>query len=339
MRSSKATAFVAALFVVCLATPVRAQVCADPDRSGTVTVSDGVNMLRAAAGLSSSCVMQICDVTLDGAVTVTDGVIALREAAQLGGAATCSQAQVADVVNMTQAILETGIGIPGVSSARSGSLVANARATCPDGGVVDVQDTSVRFLECGAGGFVFNGTFTVGQNQNGDAVLTASQFSITEVATGETLTFDANLTATSDGTNTFVNGTLSFASGALGSFSYTLEGVVLTQEGLLTDGTVTVNIQSGTGAFASITSIRLRFLAPVVLADVVFSAGATAAVFIDTSTDGHGVCTPCTSAADCTAGLGCFDCAQSGPKPCTGETARCSVQATDVILECEDGYF
>ena len=58
-------------------------VCADADMNGSVTVSDGVQTLRAAAGLSSVCVPSRCDVDGNGTVSVTDGVDVLRVAAGL----------------------------------------------------------------------------------------------------------------------------------------------------------------------------------------------------------------------------------------------------------------
>lgn len=66
-----------------LASAAHAQVWGDADGSGAITVTDGVNVLRAAAGLSSACPISVCDVDGSGAVTVTDGVNVLRTAAGL----------------------------------------------------------------------------------------------------------------------------------------------------------------------------------------------------------------------------------------------------------------
>jgi hypothetical protein len=67
-----------------------APACGDPDGSGSVTVSDGVNVLRAAAGLSSTCATEAaCDVDGSGATTVTDGVNVLRAAAGLSADLAC----------------------------------------------------------------------------------------------------------------------------------------------------------------------------------------------------------------------------------------------------------
>jgi hypothetical protein len=71
------------------------EVCGDADGNGRVTVTDGVQVLRAAAGLSSSCpeggvgaavvgtAGGACDVDGNGAISVTDGVNVLRLAAGL----------------------------------------------------------------------------------------------------------------------------------------------------------------------------------------------------------------------------------------------------------------
>ncbi len=63
--------------------------CGDPNASGTVTVTDGVEVLSAAAGLPTGCTPAICDVDGSGSVTVTDGVLVLRAAAGLDGGLAC----------------------------------------------------------------------------------------------------------------------------------------------------------------------------------------------------------------------------------------------------------
>jgi hypothetical protein len=67
--------------------PVRAELCGDADGSGSVTVTDGVSVLRTAANLPSTCSMVVCDVDRSGTITVTDGVNVLRGAA--GFSITC----------------------------------------------------------------------------------------------------------------------------------------------------------------------------------------------------------------------------------------------------------
>ncbi len=62
--------------------------CGDVDGNGSVSVTDGVQTLRAAAGLAS-CEISICDVDGNGVVSVTDGVNVLRQAAGLPGNLQC----------------------------------------------------------------------------------------------------------------------------------------------------------------------------------------------------------------------------------------------------------
>ncbi len=68
-------------------------VCGDADRNGAVTVTDGVQTLRAAAELSSACELATCDVDANGRITVADGVSVLRKAADLPVGGTCGPAR------------------------------------------------------------------------------------------------------------------------------------------------------------------------------------------------------------------------------------------------------
>lgn len=67
----------------------RTQYCGDADADGTVSVSDGVATLRAAADLSSGCEPFVCDVDGSGTVSITDGVNVLRAAAELPARMDC----------------------------------------------------------------------------------------------------------------------------------------------------------------------------------------------------------------------------------------------------------
>lgn len=88
-----------ALLVLILCAPARTAVaqCGDADASGAATVTDGVLVLRTAAGLTGGCTLASrCDVDGSGAITVTDGVAALRIAAGLPVETACVR-QVVDV--------------------------------------------------------------------------------------------------------------------------------------------------------------------------------------------------------------------------------------------------
>lgn len=73
------------------ASAAHAQVCGDADGSGSVTVTDGVQALRASAGLSSSCSGGRCDVDASGSISVTDGVNVLRTAAGIQAGLSCTE--------------------------------------------------------------------------------------------------------------------------------------------------------------------------------------------------------------------------------------------------------
>jgi 6-phosphogluconolactonase (cycloisomerase 2 family) len=72
-----------AVLALTMTSAARAQTCGDVNGDGAVTVSDGVNVLRAAAGLDATCGTSSCDLDGDGTVTVRDGVNALRAAVGL----------------------------------------------------------------------------------------------------------------------------------------------------------------------------------------------------------------------------------------------------------------
>ncbi|MBI3767273.1 MAG: hypothetical protein HY271_02140 [Deltaproteobacteria bacterium] len=125
--------------------PLWAQVCGDPDGSGTLTVTDGVQVLRGAAGLSSGCSEQICDVDSSGHVDVTDGVAVLRVAANLGATITCNT-EVSGFVDSvetsdgTRGTLEVGAApIPGPSAPSTiGTPTGNGNATAGGSNTVNV---------------------------------------------------------------------------------------------------------------------------------------------------------------------------------------------------------
>jgi hypothetical protein len=66
--------------------------CGDADGNGSVSVTDGVQTLRAAAELSTTCTLARCDVNGSGAITVSDGVQVLRGAAGLSVDGDCTPA-------------------------------------------------------------------------------------------------------------------------------------------------------------------------------------------------------------------------------------------------------
>lgn len=159
------------ILALALATNVSAQVCGDADGSGTVTVTDGVQVLRAAAELSSECTQRknSCDVDGNGTVTVSDGVNVLRKAAELSIVENCPggsgvDADVSAVVEITVPLLTVGLSALGDVSI--GSASAAATEDCEDGGSRTTSSSGVVFNACrvsqpGLGRFEFDGVVNV----------------------------------------------------------------------------------------------------------------------------------------------------------------------------------
>ena len=116
-------ALVAATALIGMCAPAVAQVCGDADGDRRVTVTDGVQSLRAAAGLASDCTAIVCDVDGNGSVTLTDGVNILRDAAGLSAALGCG-AGITGVFSMVErssgivgAVLDIGLApVPGITA-------------------------------------------------------------------------------------------------------------------------------------------------------------------------------------------------------------------------------
>jgi hypothetical protein len=104
------TFLAAAAAILLLGSPrAFAQGCGDPDGDGNITDVDGVNVLRAAASLSSSCTLPTCDVNADGVINDVDGVNVLRAAAELPATLDCP-APIEDFVEGVE--VEEGGGAP-----------------------------------------------------------------------------------------------------------------------------------------------------------------------------------------------------------------------------------
>ena len=139
----------------------RAQVCGDADGNGAVTVTDGVQVLRAAAGLSTSCGAGRCDVDGSGAITVTDGVNVLRRAAGLSIAAACPTGSTSESVRAILGEMTKIAGVSVTTSAALRSAVTSAgSADCTDGGVIEIEGQKSTFIDCRFGTLLINGSVT-----------------------------------------------------------------------------------------------------------------------------------------------------------------------------------
>ena len=170
------------------------KLCGDVDGDKKVTVTDGVQVLRAAAGLSSDCTAAICDVDVDGTITVTDGVTTLRKAAGLSIKDDCIPAdgridsQVAYLLQFTDPLVSA---ILPTMLLHINETVDGTEFECDNGadGTIDIafsdgeQDQS--FSSCLIGNAMIDGEI--------DFANTSPSFSGVELGdarTGDTIDFD-----------------------------------------------------------------------------------------------------------------------------------------------------
>lgn len=280
MRRRGAVMVVAAVLGWLVPGPAAAATCGDADASGAVTVTDGVQTLRAAAGLESPCTASRCDVDGSGAVSVSDGVNVLRKAAGLAGADACPAATTAESV---QAFLGEMTKVARVPARASAATIAAARtatarvALAGDGAaapaaVVDCDDgflesdgDRVVYHQCRFGTLLLDGAVTTTVEPGTDPE--NGRFIRTDVYESYEARFlDSGFTFRQDGTSTIdldtkanrlvENATLTiFTDGsALGQDEYTLVKVGLTTD--IQSGTVLTGTLVSTLAAAGLSGIE-----------------------------------------------------------------------------------
>jgi hypothetical protein len=212
----KYSAAVAALLVA-MSVTAEAQVCGDADGSGTVTVTDGVQVLREAAGLSSGC-GTTCDVDGSGTVTVTDGVNVLRKAANLPITENCS-----GVDAQVEALLRSTLPIFGPLTKLGAGAQAAAESLCENADgefLINEVTGEITFVDCQFGGFAFDGTL------GGSGNTISFDLEFTDLATDEFFSFLGDLSTRQSGENLVLAGHLEVDFFDLGSLVVTFEDVV-----------------------------------------------------------------------------------------------------------------
>lgn len=216
-------ALAAALVVTCPAGALA--LCGDADGNGRVTVSDGVQTLRAAAGLSSPC-DDDCDVDGSGAITVSDGVNVLRKAAELTVVENCANGDpVASLIGHTLDIFGplTKVGAVGATPAGSASPCDN-----PNGGFQQSTD-GFTFDDCRIGNVTFTGFLG-----RGDGTLSFNGLAVARA--GDVLTLVGSLSVGDAGGNPELSGVLDGNSEQLGAYVITFQQVVSGPQGSTLDG-------------------------------------------------------------------------------------------------------
>lgn len=253
--SWKSLAAVAAFsFVSCVSIgTASAQICGDADNSGAVTVTDGVQTLRAAAGLSTSCTAGLCDVDGSGSVTVTDGVNVLRKAAGIGITENCPGSSVDAQV---QNLLRSTLPVFGSLTKLGGQAQARAATTfqCDNvGGSFTVDDSTgeLSFSNCDLEGFKYDGFFA------GDGESLDFDISFTDLSTGDTEALSGSLSQRVSGEQFVVSGFFDLDS-SLGVFSVDFDDLVVDPNNVnFVGGALEFSVDDA--AFADVESIRLTF--------------------------------------------------------------------------------
>ncbi len=219
-----------------------AQACGDADGSGAVTVTDGVQTLRTAAGLGSSCTRARCDVDGSGSVSVSDGVNVLRKAAGVAIAEACPAASTNEAVKAFLGEMTK------IARVRSASVVVAARAGVTTAAIVECDEgffenegDRTTYHDCRFGTLLLNGTLTTTNDPRSDPA--NGRFIRTDVYEQYEVRFlDTGFTFRQDGTSTIdldteanrlvQNGTLTISTSdsVLGQDTYTLITVDLTTD-------------------------------------------------------------------------------------------------------------
>jgi hypothetical protein len=252
------TLVLAAGFALGAAAPAVAQVCGDANDNDTVTVTDGVQALRLAASLSSSC-EDGCDVDGSGSVTVTDGVNILRKAAGIAINESCdfTGQEANGVVNPSLSVFDTITKVPGVNGS---AVTAAGTADCENDGTVETQifqaSSITTFTDCEVGGVVLDGEVfrnTIGQG----LVIGFDGYRITRIKTGASLTFGGQLTVVDTQLGQRVNGTLTVTSSERGTFTLELQRILLVENGSVRDGSLIYDFTDADGG--NILKILIEF--------------------------------------------------------------------------------
>ena len=237
-----------ALLAIVGIAPVQAQTCGDADGNGNVTVTDGVQALRSAAGLSSSC-DDACDVDGSGSITVSDGVNILRKAAGIAINEACdfTSEEANGVVNPTSSIFTGMTKVPGVGTANA---LAAGSGPCENDGSIDTNEfgnsSSASFGNCEIGGVIFDGVISRAVLAQG-VVIGFDGFQITHIKSGEVHTVNGTLALTAEQNGKRLNGKLTVDSSTRGTFTIQFERILLAGDGSVLQGRLIYDLSKTTG--------------------------------------------------------------------------------------------
>lgn len=317
-----AVAFIVAGIVLATARGADAQ-CGDANRTGSVTVSDGVLVLRAAAQLPANCPQERCDMNLDDQVTVTDGVLALRVAAGVPGTKTaCSSVQAGAMFGALQKNMSFG----NVASPAGRALGAGTSSACPDGGSQIDDGVTVTFFDCQDGDFVTNGSISFTELDVDVVEVTYDTVDFV-ISTGEVFA-TAGFLDFSFFDETQVDGELQYSSSVFGDYVSTYSEVLLDGDFVAFSGQVTTDITAGADAFANVSEVLTVIFSETLARIAVTYVNGDFDIF----TLADGLCEPCSSGCG-NPNLTCLSCIDD----CSNSSARCGIDFD--FLDCGDGFF
>lgn len=335
-RGVRAAGFALALGFAVAASDVHgARPCGDADGNDVVTVTDGVIVLRSAAGLPSIATRDCCDMDFNGSISVSDGVLALRAAADLPGA-TCVADQLRDGLARFGPIHKVG----GTLSAGSHALAHVAETEpCPGGGFSIVETNRIEDVGCQTGDIVTTGVITL---DDAPPAATFTSFQAVNLATSETLLSSGTIAFRENANGILAIGVIARTSSApapsrngRGEFLDELRDVLIDSDGRVLSGSLLTTVTAGRGVFASVRSIESFFVSPDLTIAVVDFATADQQVGI-VAEDALGLCRTCESSSACGDPLICLpcaaDCADAAP-------SRCTVNFQNFAARCEDGLY
>lgn len=334
-NSVRLLAWSIALVVVNASVAVAAPACGDPLKQGHVSLSDGVQIQRAAVELSSECTPEICDVDLNGRVSVTDAVLALRVAAEIEGAhVSCSRSEVDDQVGRTGPFHDLG-KLPQGSSATQTAGAQND--PCPNGGHIDTSGSAYDYVDCDDGNTVTTGRIEFTDDPDA-LIVTFQNFRVRYLQTGEERTLEGRLSFvyTDDSlTELEVSGPIHTTSSRLGEFTDNLTNVIFADldaadGGHVVAGEFRTDVAAGQGPYAHLTQLTTTlYRSGLRVARVTFQGGAVAS-FVDAGESR--LCETCNPNSSCGEALSCRPCTD-----CGGSTQRCAIG--DPVVACGDGHY
>lgn len=258
MSSSSWKSFLGACCAVVLfSVPASAQVCGDADGNGQVSVTDGVQALRAAATLTSTCTAARCDVDGNGTVSVTDGVNILRKAASLPITENCpnTEAQIEELLQNTLPIFGQLTKVGGAASAQ----IAETFACDNEDGFFEIDDETfeISFFNCRLDIFLYDGTLT----PDGNTLFFDLEF--IDLTTDESFSFFGDLSFRSTQTGGIIAGSLDVSFENLGEVSVVFENIETDVDDNFVGGSILFDATDS--GIEGVVGIRVGFTTDVVV--------------------------------------------------------------------------